>query len=326
MATLLGWCVRYGFDSLFIALCVASVLGYYGQAFWALDVWAAFRLPLLVVFAVYAVLYGLRGAWRYTQICLLILAFLAAQCVFYYPPFSAVKVAAPKPANTLRIVQINLWKKNKTPQLALTRLEQANPDVVGLEEYDAHLDAAMSATLLKHWPYRIVRPVEEMALYSRYPLTNQRVWFTQHDHVLSHPNTDTTLVAEVNVHGQPIDVALLHPLSPTRGHRYYHQRFHLGMMAERSQDLAPNTLVLGDMNATPWTWTLTHMSHELGLKDSQDGVGLMASWPVWLPMLPIDHVLYRGKALQLVHRQLLPATGSDHLPVLAVFNVVNSAN
>jgi endonuclease/exonuclease/phosphatase (EEP) superfamily protein YafD len=71
-------------------------------------------------------------------------------------------------------------------------------------------------------------------------------------------------------------------------------------------------VVVGDLNATPWSVAMREILAEGPLRSTQR-FGLQATWPSWLgPLgLPIDHVLVAGP-LEPVARSIEPAFGSDH--------------
>jgi vancomycin resistance protein VanJ len=313
----MGWLVRYGFDVSFLLVCLASVLSFYGQKGWSFDLLACFRIPFIYAFVAYMVLYALRGAWQRVVVAFVLLGVQLSQWVFYLPAVSLVKPVPQAPV-ALTVMQCNVWKKNtQLPELMRTVTKQS-PDVLALEEYTEPIHRALNTKLAALYPYHVIRLGEEMALYSRVPISNVKVWWTQHDHVLPSPNVESAIVARLAVGQTPVDVVVLHTLSPTQQHRYYHQQFHMAMLEQHNAELAPTAIVMGDMNATPWSWTLRRLIRQLNLLDSEEGTMVVPTWPRWWPLLPIDHVLYRGQ-LAVVKRTVLPPTGSDHSPVVVQF-------
>lgn len=94
-------------------------------------------------------------------------------------------------------------------------------------------------------------------------------------------------------------------------------------------DLRPAPLlVLGDLNASPWSPDYKAMIHSSGLRDARYGRGILQTRRGHGAMAklfwqPIDHVLHND---QIVIRSLTtgPFLGSDHLPVLARFSTTPS--
>jgi endonuclease/exonuclease/phosphatase (EEP) superfamily protein YafD len=76
-------------------------------------------------------------------------------------------------------------------------------------------------------------------------------------------------------------------------------------------------IVMGDLNATPWSQPFRRLVARSGLCDSRAGFGIAASYPADSTVLriPIDHVLITcsiGVADRRVERDI----GSDHRPVI----------
>lgn len=82
---------------------------------------------------------------------------------------------------------------------------------------------------------------------------------------------------------------------------------------------APNgrVLLIGDLNATPWSPGFRAMLEASGLRDTAPMLGLAGlapTWPSWLPGwlgLNIDHALI-GRGLTLRQRGLVDDPASDH--------------
>ena len=79
-------------------------------------------------------------------------------------------------------------------------------------------------------------------------------------------------------------------------------------------------LLLGDLNATPWSHPFKRLLQETGLIDGSRGMGYQPTWPAGvLPLLiPIDHCLH-SQELRVVHKEVGPMVGSDHYPVIVDF-------
>ena len=84
---------------------------------------------------------------------------------------------------------------------------------------------------------------------------------------------------------------------------------------------AAPVVVVGDLNATPWSHRVRGFLARTGLRDSSVGHGVQASFPFWPPVvgipfrLPIDHGLHAPE-LACARRELGPALGSNHRPLV----------
>ena len=76
-------------------------------------------------------------------------------------------------------------------------------------------------------------------------------------------------------------------------------------------------LVVGDLNATPWSSGFRALERRGSLVDSLRGRGLQPSWPEGFGplMIPIDHALHTTD-LAVADRRTGPASGSAHRPLV----------
>jgi endonuclease/exonuclease/phosphatase (EEP) superfamily protein YafD len=79
----------------------------------------------------------------------------------------------------------------------------------------------------------------------------------------------------------------------------------------------PPALVMGDLNATPWSRPFAELRAHGGLCDSRAGFGVQPSFPSASAALriPIDHLL-ASCSIGVRDRRIGPDVGSDHLPVI----------
>lgn len=72
-------------------------------------------------------------------------------------------------------------------------------------------------------------------------------------------------------------------------------------------------VVMGDLNATPWSPVFRRLLDRGRLHSSLDGFGIQPTWPVGNPLLliPIDHALL-SHSVAAVDRETGPSFGSDH--------------
>jgi len=88
----------------------------------------------------------------------------------------------------------------------------------------------------------------------------------------------------------------------------------LGTWAERRDK---PRVVMGDLNATPWSASLRGLLRESRLVNSQAGFGVSGTWPSSMPAagrIPIDHCLHSLEVVT-VAREVGPDVGSDHRPL-----------
>ena len=111
----------------------------------------------------------------------------------------------------------------------------------------------------------------------------------------------------------PTSVVVLGTDSPTTPARAQHRDRALDAAARWSRAHPERRIVMGDLNATPWSPSFQRLLHHGKLFNSLDGFGLQVSWPESnvLLRIPIDHALL-GPALAATDRGTGPAFGSQH--------------
>ncbi|HCS22479.1 MAG TPA: endonuclease/exonuclease/phosphatase family protein [Alphaproteobacteria bacterium] len=222
-----------------------------------------------------------------------------------------------KPATSFKILQANVLFLNQDTDALQKLIAAENPDVIALSEINA-AHAAFLKKLAAAYPHYLIEPSRDargLAFLSRLPtLAIKRVSFADAS-VPAH-------VATLDINEHTVRILSLHPRTPLHGLALRDADF-AAITKEFSAHKDTPLVVTGDFNATPWCPALKKLKTGLSLTDARNGYGLNGTWPVWLPAplrLPIDHVLVSEK-ISVQGYKLAPATGSDHLPTVAVLSL-----
>lgn len=299
------------------AVTTALIAGFFGRWHPVFDSFAHFRVHLGFLLALSAAPL-LLAANRLHAATALLLGLGAAGTTFppgSLPGFGVVQAAPPTGPNqpTYKLLQLNLYHSNPTPERVLSLLGRVRPDVVTLDEVSESWEPKLE--LLKAaYPYQVNcrKDFTGTAILSRRPFAEGR---ERHCH-----ERGTMALAVVSLGGVEINVAALHLHWPWP----FDQNEQLGRLAGALGAIDRTAILAGDFNATPWSFTAKTVTAMSGMAPVTSG---QRSWlPFELPRrlrflgLPIDHVLTKGEvAVQQV--TLLEAVGSDHWPVLVEFTV-----
>ena len=195
-------------------------------------------------------------------------------------------------------------------------IRSEKPDLLLLLEVDRHWLSNLKPELAQ-FPSRLMEPREGnfgIALFSRFQWDAARVVFIGEANL---PSVQARIaVGEARVH------VLGTHLPPPVGHRSWALRNNqLAELAHHLRGITGPQIVLGDMNATPWSYHLERFLGESGLEDSAKGRCLIGTWPVFARpfSIPIDHCLHRG-GIVVLGRRHGPNVGSDHLPIIVDFS------
>ena len=214
----------------------------------------------------------------------------------------------------LRVVQLNAFKENNTPDAVVNWVSSERPDVIAMEEVLGTKNPILRG-LRKEYPYQISclphmrcstvilsrnRPLKTGGLAYGDPENQQAlsaVWAT-----FAHGARSYTLIAVHMVHPWP--------WGQQESGRRTLVRF-LETMDRR------NVIIAGDFNLPPWTAAMARQDRLFGIPRYTN----LPSWPAmvegvpFIPILPIDHV-YVGSRWHVTSIARGPRIGSDHLPLL----------
>lgn len=286
-----------------LGVALATVLALGAGLDWRLGLFEHFRPHYLVVATLAtAAAAGLR-AWVVVDGGLVV-------AVVTLVTVRAPVVVDPRPAGpSHRLVSINVKTSNRDHAAVARLVEATRPEVLVLIEVDrGWLDALGPVTA--RFPTRLELPGDDnfgIALYAAAPGTVEARYLD------GLPSLD----AHLAVGARTWRVVATHPLPPVGGAQAASQARALdGLAALVAADDAP-TVVIGDLNATPWSRGFRRLCARAGLRDSRAGFGHQASFPTALGWagLPIDHALVTDE-LAVVGRRLGPDVGSDHRPLV----------
>ncbi|MHC3467343.1 endonuclease/exonuclease/phosphatase family protein [Streptomyces sp. 7R007] len=226
----------------------------------------------------------------------------------------------------LTLVSQNVDAGNPDPAGTARDLVAAHADVLALEELTAQAATTYEKELATAYPYHVV--LGTVGVWSKLPLSDTRPVDTAMDAgplgatkpadvKLSYNRALRTTVA--TDHG-PLAVYVAHLGSVRvmpRGGFWTDSRDRgldaLGkaVAAEKNKRM----VLLGDLNGTLDDRAFDGLTAQLRSAQDAAGDGFGFSWPATFPVARIDQILVRG--VRPDSSWLLPATGSDHLPVAA---------
>lgn len=306
-------------------LCAAGVIfSFMARLFYPADLFCHFYIQYSIFILPAAFILTIRGRRRDA----LIMGLFALYCAYSLAPFLPYRMAsgepagpgsaqaaspAPAGAGSVRIVSSNVHTANAAHEKVLEMADRLSPDILLLLETNGRWLDAMKP-LEKTMPYRITHSSEDnfgMALYSKImPDTAE---------IVAAGRLGLPLVtARFTVNGKSFAFYGAHPLPPISRLYKAHRDDYLEWVARAIASAKGRAILAGDLNATPWDPTFTDLLAAAGLSNASGGFGVNATWPA-LPAplrIPIDHVLHT-KDISVSGIFVGPATGSDHLPIVA---------
>jgi len=285
----------------------ATALGFLGRFWWFFDLFSHFRVQYLLGLLV---LSALLWVARRRAIAMGFLGFAGVNLLtvlpLYLPPSSNPHNAWP-----LRVMLLNVNTERGDPARVMNEMSAVDPDLVILEEIDKNWTDKLAATT-SAYPYSVTRPRNDnfgIALYSKHPIVKSAL-------VLNDEARIPSIVATVDTPSGYLQVIATHPLPPVGAEQ---SRLRNHQLAQLPTHIKPDipTILIGDLNTTPWNYYFRRLLAESGLRDSAQGFGVQPTWPdlIWPLRLPIDHCLHSSDVI-IQDRWIGAPVGSDHYPLL----------
>jgi endonuclease/exonuclease/phosphatase (EEP) superfamily protein YafD len=290
-------------------LCTFTMCGFLGRLFWLLDETAHFRVQYCLLLLALALIHF---AGRKFKPALIFIGFAMINVVVVVPYCFAGRTVAPITNSKIRIILINVHTENQRYDLVEKYIRQNDPDVVVLEEVNdlwmGHLQGLQGSLA-----YSCAQPQSDnfgIALFSKVYLANAQMRTFGSAEVPS-------VSAEIEIGGKRILLIGTHPLPPSSADTTHLRDEQLVAVAQFVSARQMPTIVVGDLNTTPWADSFRRFLKESKLTDSIHGFGYQPTWPTMLPpmLIPLDHCLVSSN-LYVVERKRGPNVGSDHYPIL----------
>ncbi|GLX96560.1 endonuclease/exonuclease/phosphatase family protein [Herbidospora sp. NBRC 101105] len=240
--------------------------------------------------------------------------------------FGGLLIDKSQPGGDLTVVTHNVGAANLDPTGTARALAASGADLLALEELTPQARPVYEKELAEAYPHHTIQGT--VGLWSRLPLTDTRPVDLETN---AGPLADTipaaaelaenrALRTTVSTDRGPLVVYVAHlgsvrvfprngfwTDSRDRGARALAK----AVAAEENERL----VLLGDLNGTTDDRAFTGLTAHLRSAQEAAGEGFGFSYPAAFPVVRIDQVLVRG--VQPRRSWVLPATGSDHLPVAA---------
>lgn len=301
-----------------VLLAAVSVAAFFGRWVWWLDVLANFRVQYLVALLLLGVVL-MVFKWRRTGFVVLVVA--AVNLVVVLPLFVGSPGEADPDLPSIRIMSFNLLSTNESYPDVVEYIQGNRPDLVFLHEASRPWEVAMDAA---DWDYEVIRPRSDDLIFGTLVMVAEPgADAVSYGFAEAQPRAVEVIYAPEGW-PEPVKVLSTHPLAPTVEERAKLRDAQLGFATDWAASQDGAFIVVGDFNATPWSWPFRRMVADAPLRNSQIGFGIQPSFKADSnPFLrvPIDHLLH-SERLVTTDRRLGPAMGSDHFALLVDLHLI----
>ncbi|MEX1037824.1 MAG: endonuclease/exonuclease/phosphatase family protein [Acidimicrobiia bacterium] len=301
-----------------VVLAFASLAAFFGRYVWWLDVIANFRVQFLVALLALGAVLALSRFRRWAAGILFVAGInLAVVAPLYLGSPGDSSVDAP----SVRVMSFNLLSTNDRYGEVAEYIRETEPDVVVLHEASLPWETAMESSDLG---YEVTKSRSDDLIFGTLVMTRSSAGVLTYGFRESDPRAVeiTTIVDGWDI---PVTILSSHPLAPTDVDRAALRDAQLAFAAEWAADQSGPYMVVGDFNATPWSWPFRNLLVTGRLRNSQIGFGVQPSFAATsnpLFRVPIDHLVH-SDALVVRQRRLGPTLGSDHFPLIVDLELVD---
>jgi endonuclease/exonuclease/phosphatase (EEP) superfamily protein YafD len=291
---------------LLVILTLASQFGAYAY----LELTTHFRLQYFLGAIVCALLLTTSQSWKFVAIAVFC-ALLNAASIWPYYKKPESTVAASK--NKLRLFHANVFEKSRDYQAVLDRVNEADADVVVLQELTQEW-SKQTEILKNSYAYVEIAPRSSgagMGVFSRYPLEDVQV-------LTLDSTTHVAILAKIKVNETALTLLSLHPTTPITVEKFRNRNQQFQEAAKLIRPIAGPRVLVGDLNTTMWSPYFRQLLADAGLRDARLGFGLGTTWPEPYPpflRIAIDHCLVSNE-VGVESMRVGPRTGSDHRPLI----------
>lgn len=294
------------------------IAGFFGAVHPAFDTLSNFRLHLAVLLIALAAIWALR--FNRPVAAAFTLAGLAAIATSL-PGLPALhnEVQAARSGETYRLFSMNLYWANPTPGIVVEKIMEMDPDFVFLIEYSKKWQRQISKLDAKY-PNQSRCPTSGTRggtiILSKFPFSTDRDYCGEY-------GSFSLRAVQIGASTVTLGVVHLRWPWPASGPRL------IDAQLPELRSIGGDAIIAGDFNSVTWSHSLERFA-DAGKLAIVENIG--ATWGPSLTVaghylqfpqrlgLPIDNVMVGG-GVRVSHAGTLDHLGSDHLPILVVFEL-----
>ncbi|MBP6880785.1 endonuclease/exonuclease/phosphatase family protein [Candidatus Saccharibacteria bacterium] len=239
---------------------------------------------------------------RNTPIVPLAMATAWIFCVGFYLlaiglPVSNIRSISVNSHQSIRVASYNKLVLSQLNKSTLNQLSSKHYDVLTVVELEPH----NYQKIAKNWKYSIrtdcacdpasEKKTSELAIFSSFPLSKK----LNDQDIIKHGGSQ--LPAELNFHGQKIDLLAVHPDAPYTKQKSYKQDLQLRQLQSQFEKISTPTVIMGDFNLTAFSPRYRNLFDDANLYDAGFNQGFKITWcfnEAKFFCAPIDHILSNG--------------------------------
>jgi len=279
----------------------------------------ALRIPYAAGLAIVTVFFFIRGKKILATSGAVALMLLAPGIWTYFKPGQApvsssrqVMKKTGSEYSDFSVAHFNVKENNKRIGRVAANALETNADFISFQELKTATLDSIDMTLKKTYPYSISDlsiPGFGMAVYSKYPIRESEV-IIQRDFPV--------LYGVIQIKNRHVHFISATTSTPTTEKGYSNQLKQFKLIAEYSNAVDSALVVMGDMNAVPWSTQIIAFLKSTDLLDSRkDLSGTFPAQSVFVK-IPIDYI-FHSPELYCSGFSTTGTTSSNHLGIIGFY-------
>lgn len=311
------WVEMYTFRAIIALILIIASIILVIEPGWLVAAADSLRIPYAVFLVVFVTFFFLRNNYALASAGVIALLILAPGIWPYF------KTASETPANKkaekneivsadFSVLHFNVKENNKKITTVSEAALSSNADIVSMQELKENSLAIIDPLMREKYPFVLSDLTSQgfgMAIYSKYPIASTAV-IKSHDFPL--------LTGIIIIRKDTLNFIAATTSTPTSEKDYDKQLKQFKFIAEQTNAVHGPLIVLGDMNAVPWSEQVESLLKTTGLKDSRKD--LSATYPAQSPLqIPIDYIFHSSE-LSCAQFKTQGGTTSNHLGIIGYYN------
>jgi|GEM_PF-1254651 len=311
------WVEMFTFRAIVAALIIICSIVLVIEPGWIVAAADSLRIPYAVFLVVFVTFFFLRNNYALASAGAIALLILAPGIWPYFKTASelpSTKKAEKKEVvvSDFSVLHFNVKENNKQITSVAEAALASGADIVSMQELTGNSFAIVDPLMREKYPYALSElsyPGFGMAVYSKYPIASTAV-LASHDFPLL---TGIIIISSDTLHFIAATTS-----TPTNDKDFQAQLKQFKFIAEEANKVTGQLIVMGDMNAVPWSEQVTSLLNTTKLKDSRKD--LSATYPAQSPLqIPIDYI-FHSAAITCEKFTTQGGTTSNHLGIIGYYN------
>lgn len=317
------WVELYTFRFIFSLLIIICSIIIVWEPSWIASAIDALRIPYAVFLVAFTMFFFLRNNYAMATAGGIALLIIAPGIFPYFKTANSLPgqknlTEKESVAADFSVLHFNVKENNKKIESVAEAALASGADIVSMQELRPASFTTVDALMRTQYPYVYSELNYDgfgMAMYAKIPF----------DTCLTYVENNFPVIAcTINIDGNAVQLFGATTSTPTNEKDFKTQAKQFAFMSNLVNTVKTPVLLMGDMNAVPWSEHIAGLMKNTGLKDSRKD--LTATYPAQSPLqIPIDYI-FHSKEFTCKKFNSVGGTTSNHLGLMGSYSLRKKSN